>query len=76
MEPSAKSLILDLLQTLRGRSMPVRALVEAGALFGRTSPDLVGDPCELLEIHRRAQPEQRGAARLDEWQDPLQRDRR
>jgi phenylacetic acid degradation operon negative regulatory protein len=34
MEPSAKSLILDLLQTLRGRSMPVRALVEAGALFG------------------------------------------
>lgn len=34
MEPSAKSLILDLLQTLRGRSMPVRALLEAGALFG------------------------------------------
>ena len=34
MKPSAKSLILDLLQSLRGRSMPVRALVEAGALFG------------------------------------------
>ena len=33
-KPSAKSLILDLLQSLRGRSMPVRALVEAGALFG------------------------------------------
>jgi phenylacetic acid degradation operon negative regulatory protein len=32
-KPSAKSLILDLLQSLRGRSMPVRALVEAGALF-------------------------------------------
>jgi len=31
--PSAKSLILDLLQSLRGRSMPVRALVEAAALF-------------------------------------------
>jgi phenylacetic acid degradation operon negative regulatory protein len=32
-KPSAKSLILDLLQSLRGRSMPVRALVEAAALF-------------------------------------------
>jgi phenylacetic acid degradation operon negative regulatory protein len=32
-KPSAKSLILDLLQSLRGRSMPVRALVEAGSLF-------------------------------------------
>ena len=31
-KPSPKSLILDLLQSLRGRSMPVRALVEAGAL--------------------------------------------
>jgi phenylacetic acid degradation operon negative regulatory protein len=30
---SPKSLILDLLQSLRGRSMPVRALVEAGGLF-------------------------------------------
>src|SRR5690606_6852301 len=30
----AKSLILDLLSTLRRGSMPVRALVEAGALFG------------------------------------------
>lgn len=32
--PTAKSLILDLLSTLRGRSMPVRALVEAASLFG------------------------------------------
>jgi len=32
-KPSPKSLILDLLQSLRGRSMPVRALVEAAALF-------------------------------------------
>ncbi|MEB2344024.1 MAG: PaaX family transcriptional regulator [Deltaproteobacteria bacterium] len=31
---SARSLILDLLSTLRRGSMPVRALVEAGALFG------------------------------------------
>ncbi len=33
-KPSAKSLILDLLQSVRGRSMPVRALIEAGGLFG------------------------------------------
>jgi phenylacetic acid degradation operon negative regulatory protein len=32
--PSPKSAILDLLQSTRGRSMPVRALVEAGALLG------------------------------------------
>ncbi len=34
MKPSAKSLILDLLSTLRRGAMPVRALVEAGELFG------------------------------------------
>lgn len=34
MVPSPKSAILDLLQSLRGRSLPVRALVEAGALLG------------------------------------------
>jgi len=32
--PNAKSLILDLLSSLRGRPMPVRALVAAGSLFG------------------------------------------
>src|SRR5262245_45204482 len=31
---TAKSLILDLLSTLRGGSMPVRALVAAGDIFG------------------------------------------
>lgn len=34
MRPSARSLTLDLLSTLRRGAMPVRALVEAGALFG------------------------------------------
>lgn len=33
MHPTAKSLLLDLLSTLRGAAMPVRALVAAGALF-------------------------------------------
>jgi phenylacetic acid degradation operon negative regulatory protein len=32
--PTAKSLILDLLSTLRGAAMPVRALVRAGDVFG------------------------------------------
>jgi phenylacetic acid degradation operon negative regulatory protein len=32
--PSARSLVLDLLATVRRGSVPVRALVEAGALFG------------------------------------------
>jgi phenylacetic acid degradation operon negative regulatory protein len=32
--PTAKSLILDLLSSLRGQPMPVRALVAAGAVFG------------------------------------------
>ena len=34
MQTTARSLILDLLSTLRRGSMPVRALVEAGALLG------------------------------------------
>ena len=34
MNPTAKSLVLDLLSTLRRGTMPVAALVEAGALFG------------------------------------------
>jgi phenylacetic acid degradation operon negative regulatory protein len=32
--PTARSLVLDLLSTARGHTMPVRALVGAGALFG------------------------------------------
>ena len=34
MKPTAKSLVLDLLSTLQRGTMPVRALVDAGALFG------------------------------------------
>ncbi len=34
MPPNARSLILDLLATVRRGSVPVRALLEAGALFG------------------------------------------
>lgn len=34
MQPTAKSLIIDLLSSVRGQPMPVRALVAAGAVFG------------------------------------------
>jgi phenylacetic acid degradation operon negative regulatory protein len=34
MQPTAKSVILDLLSTVRGRALPVRALIGAGELFG------------------------------------------
>jgi phenylacetic acid degradation operon negative regulatory protein len=34
MRPTAKSFVVDLLSTLGGRSMPVRALIAAAALFG------------------------------------------
>lgn len=34
MQPTAKSLVLDLLSSQRSAAMPVRALVAAGALFG------------------------------------------
>jgi phenylacetic acid degradation operon negative regulatory protein len=40
--PTAKSLILDLLSTLRRGAMPVRALVAAGALFG-----IAGNPMRV-----------------------------
>ncbi len=34
MQPTPRSLILDLLSSLRGQAMPVRALVAAGGVFG------------------------------------------
>ena len=34
MQPTPRSLILDLLSSVRGQAMPVRALVAAGAVFG------------------------------------------
>ena len=40
MQPTARSLILDLLSSLRGQPMPVRALVAAGAMFGISSESL------------------------------------
>ena len=40
MQPTPKSLILDLLSTVRGQAMPVRALVAAGEVFGISSESM------------------------------------
>jgi phenylacetic acid degradation operon negative regulatory protein len=39
-QPTAKSLIIDLLSSLRGAAMPVRALVASGAVFGISAESL------------------------------------
>ncbi len=49
-QPSAKSLILDLLSTLRGGAMPVRAMVAAAALFDIAENSL---RVELARLTRR-----------------------
>jgi phenylacetic acid degradation operon negative regulatory protein len=61
--PTAKSLILDLLSTARGQTMPVRALVEAGALFGLSGNSL---RVALARLHSRGRVErdERGCYRL------------
>lgn len=40
MHPTAKNLTLDLLSSLRGQAMPVRALVAAGAIFGLSAESI------------------------------------
>ena len=52
--PSPRSLVLDLLSTLRRGSMPVRALVEAAALFGIAENSLRVSLARLLAEGRVA----------------------
>src|SRR5690606_37367206 len=61
----AKSLILDLLSTLRRGSMPVRALVEAGALFGIAEGSVRVALTRLL-AEGRVERDERGSYRLGE----------
>ena len=62
--PTAKSLILDLLATLRGdAAMPVRALIEAGGLFGIASNNVRVSLARLLRAGQIARDE-RGRYRL------------
>lgn len=65
MEPTARTLILDLISTLRGGAMPVRALVEAGALFGFEENNVRVSLSKLYAAGRVTRDE-RGSYRLGE----------
>lgn len=63
MHPTARSLILDLLSTLRKGTMPVRALVEAGALLGIEENNIRVSLARLY-ASRRIERDERGRYRL------------
>ncbi|HYV57360.1 MAG TPA: PaaX family transcriptional regulator C-terminal domain-containing protein [Candidatus Nitrosopolaris sp.] len=73
MRPTARSLILDLLSTLRRGSMPVRALVAAGKFFGIAENSLRVAVTRLLAdglVERDERGQYRAGARaetLDRW---------
>ena len=69
--PRPKSLILDLLSTLRRGSMPVAALVEAAGLFGIAEGSLRVALSRLL-AEGRVERDERGAYRLGPAAAPLQ----
>jgi phenylacetic acid degradation operon negative regulatory protein len=62
-QPTPRSLILDLLSTLRRGSMPVRALLEAGALFDLAEGSLRVALARLL-ASGQVESDQRGRYRL------------
>ena len=71
MGPGAKSLILDLLSTLRpGAAMPVGLLVEAGELFGLSANNLRVSAARLLAAGQIARDE-RGSYRLGAKAQPV-----
>lgn len=70
MGPTAKSLILDLLTTLRGGEMPVRALVAAGALFGIGENNIRVSLARLLSAQVVVR-DDRGSYRLGERAEPV-----
>ena len=72
MQPSARGLILDLLSTLRRGTMPVGALVEAGALFGIAGNSLRVALTRLLVAGYVARDE-RGRYRLGPSAEPVER---
>jgi phenylacetic acid degradation operon negative regulatory protein len=63
MHPTARSLILDLLSTARGHTMPVRAMVHAGALFG-LSENSLRVALARLRSRGRVERDERGRYRL------------
>jgi phenylacetic acid degradation operon negative regulatory protein len=70
--PTAKSLVLDLLSTARGQTMPVRALVRAGALFG-LSGNSVRVALARLCSRGRVERDERGRYRLSAGAQAIQR---
>ena len=72
MSPTAKSLVLDLLSTARGQTMPVSALVAAGALFelsGNSIRVALARLCSRGWVER----DERGRYRLSEGARAVQR---
>ena len=72
MTPPGRTLILDLLSTLRRGTMPVAALVEAGALFGIPSNTVRVALARLLAAGQVARDE-RGRYRLGAGAEPVER---
>lgn len=70
--PTAKTLILDLLSSLRGHAMPVRALVAAGRVFGLSAASLRVALVRLVERGTVAH-DARGHYRLAPAAAPVQR---
>jgi len=70
--PTAKSLVLDLLSTARGQTMPVRALVRAGAIFG-LSGNSVRVALARLCSRGRVERDERGRYRLSAGARAVQR---
>jgi phenylacetic acid degradation operon negative regulatory protein len=70
--PSARGFVLDLLSTLRRGSMPVRALVEAAALFGIAEGSVRVALTRLL-AGGLVERDERGAYRLGAGAEPLRR---
>jgi len=70
--PTAKSLILDLLSTLRRGTMPVQALVEAGQLFG-IAENSTRVALTRLTAAGTAERDARGSYRLSEEPGPVGR---
>jgi phenylacetic acid degradation operon negative regulatory protein len=71
-KPTAKTLVLDLLSTLNGRSMPVRALIAGGALFGIEENSLRVALARLL-VAGTLERDERGEYRLGERAQAVQR---
>ena len=69
--PTARSLILDLLSTLRRGSMPVAALVQAGALFGLAEGSVRVALSRLL-ADAHVERDERGCYRLGAAAAPVQ----